>query len=166
MRSQSLSTVRRCDGPPPRVYPRTVIAAILLLHERSVDESVAQLRAGELEQVIKLVGRCPSCYPPGTLDARKDRRQAPSPEPVAPAHPTGRRRQHARVGIVARPASAQLIANDQGALNHRPHLRERDITRQVFKTAVWRDDDPACIDMRQRAPNSVSHDRRRFHGHV
>jgi hypothetical protein len=42
----------------------TVIAAIYLLHERSVDEIVAKLRPGELEQVIKLVGRCPSCYPP------------------------------------------------------------------------------------------------------
>jgi hypothetical protein len=42
----------------------TVIAAVLLLHERTVDEIVAKLAPGELEQVIKLVGRCPSCYPP------------------------------------------------------------------------------------------------------
>jgi hypothetical protein len=61
----------------------TVIAAIYLLHERSVDEIVAKLRPGELEQVIKLVGRCPSCYPPGTLDALKGRRHTRTPEPVA-----------------------------------------------------------------------------------
>jgi hypothetical protein len=33
--------------------PETVIAAIYLLHERSVDEIVAKLRPSELEQVIK-----------------------------------------------------------------------------------------------------------------
>jgi hypothetical protein len=32
-----------------------VIAAVLLLHRRSVDEIVAKLRLSELEQVIKLV---------------------------------------------------------------------------------------------------------------
>jgi hypothetical protein len=51
--------------------PETVIAAVLLLHERSIDEIVPKLRPGELEQVIKLVGRSPSCYPPGTLDTLK-----------------------------------------------------------------------------------------------
>jgi hypothetical protein len=62
--------------------PETVIAAIYLLHERSVADIVAKLRPGELEQVMRLVGRCPSCYPPGTLDALKGRSQAPAPEPV------------------------------------------------------------------------------------
>jgi hypothetical protein len=52
---------------------QTVIAAVLLLHERSVDEIASKLRPGELEQVIKLVGRCPSCYPAGALDALKAR---------------------------------------------------------------------------------------------
>ena len=42
--------------------PETVIAAIYLLHERSVADIVAKLTPGELEQVIRLVGRCPSCY--------------------------------------------------------------------------------------------------------
>ena len=51
----------------------TVIAAVLLLHERSVDEIASKLRPDELEQVIKLVGRCPSSYPPGALDALKAR---------------------------------------------------------------------------------------------
>jgi len=59
----------------------TVIAAVLLLHETSVDEIAPKLSAIELEQVIKLVGRSPSVYPPGTLDALKQRRALVSPEP-------------------------------------------------------------------------------------
>jgi hypothetical protein len=61
--------------------PEAVIAAVLLLHERSVDDIVAKLTPGELEQVIKLVSRCPSYYPPGTLDTLKSRRQALPPKP-------------------------------------------------------------------------------------
>ena len=38
----------------------TVIAAVLLLHERSVDEIVLKLSAAELEQLIELVGRSPT----------------------------------------------------------------------------------------------------------
>ena len=57
----------------------TVIAAIYLLHERSVDEIAAKLRPDELGHVIRLVSRCPSCYPPGTLDALKVRSPAPPP---------------------------------------------------------------------------------------
>ena len=56
--------------------PETVIAAIYLLHERSVGEVAAKLKPDELEHVIRLVGRCPSCYPPGTLDALKTKRMA------------------------------------------------------------------------------------------
>jgi hypothetical protein len=63
--------------------PETVIAAIYLLHERGVDEIASKLRPDELGHVIRLVGRCPSCYPPRTLDALKSHRQVPSPEPVA-----------------------------------------------------------------------------------
>src|SRR5215472_13277372 len=59
----------------------TVIAAVLLLHQRSVEQIVAELTAVELEQVIKLVGRSPRAYPPGTLDALKNRRTLVSPEP-------------------------------------------------------------------------------------
>ena len=59
----------------------TVIAAVLLLHERSVQRIVAELTAVELEQVIKLVGRSPCVYPPGTLDALKQRRALVLPEP-------------------------------------------------------------------------------------
>ena len=58
-----------------------IIAAVLLLHERSVKEIAAELSAAELEQVIKLVGRSPRVYAPGTLDALKQRRALVSPEP-------------------------------------------------------------------------------------
>ena len=40
--------------------PETVIAAIYLLHERSVDEVESKLTPSELGHVIRLVGRCPS----------------------------------------------------------------------------------------------------------
>jgi len=59
----------------------SVIAAVLLLHERSVQQIVAELSAAELEQVIKLVGRSPRAYPPGTLDALKQGRALVLPEP-------------------------------------------------------------------------------------
>jgi hypothetical protein len=74
----------------------TVIAAVLLLHERSVKEIAAELSAAELEQVIRLVGRSPRVYPPGTLDALKQRRtslQPPSdsdPSDLAAKEPSGR----------------------------------------------------------------------------
>jgi hypothetical protein len=40
-----------------------------------------RLSAAELEQVIKLVGRSPRLYPPGTLDALKQRKTLVSPPP-------------------------------------------------------------------------------------
>src|SRR5262249_5471348 len=45
----------------------TIITAVLLLHERSVDEAAAKLRPDEVAHVGRLVSRCPTCYPPGTL---------------------------------------------------------------------------------------------------
>jgi hypothetical protein len=59
----------------------TVIAAVLLLHERSVEEIAPKLSAAELEKVIKLVGRSPGVYPPSTLDVLKQQRALVSPEP-------------------------------------------------------------------------------------
>ena len=75
-----------------------VIAAVLLLHERSVDEIAPELSVAELERVIKLVRRSPRVYPPGTLDALKQRRTSTSPQPpsdsgasdLAAKEPTGR----------------------------------------------------------------------------
>jgi hypothetical protein len=46
-----------------------VIAAVLLLHEHSVEEIVPQLSPLELEKVIELVGRAPRLYPRGILEA-------------------------------------------------------------------------------------------------
>jgi hypothetical protein len=62
---------------------RDVIAAVLLLHERSVEQIVAELSAAELEQVIKLVERSPRVYPPGTLEALRSKRNVPSPAATA-----------------------------------------------------------------------------------
>ena len=61
--------------------PETVIAAICLLETRSVDEIVVRLTPAELEQVIKIVGRCPRGYPPGAYEALKGHRRTLSPKP-------------------------------------------------------------------------------------
>jgi hypothetical protein len=68
--------------------PETVIAAVRLLHKKSVDEVASKLRPDELGHVIRLVGRCPSCDPPGTLDALKARSHARSPERPSASTPT------------------------------------------------------------------------------
>jgi len=52
--------------------PESVIAAICLRHERSVEEIVAHLTTGELDQVLKIAGRSPQCYPPGAYAALKE----------------------------------------------------------------------------------------------
>jgi hypothetical protein len=70
-----------------------VIAAICLLETRSVDEIVARLTTVELEQVIKIVGRCPRCYPPGAYHALKGHRRTPSPMPQPGINP-GPERSH------------------------------------------------------------------------
>jgi len=92
----------------------TVAAAVFLMSEaRPTHEVMAKLAAGEFEQVVtsvkeiagkltpveladvtRLVGRCPSCYPPGTLDALKLRRLKPAPQPPSVSRsngPTSRR---------------------------------------------------------------------------
>ena len=59
-----------------------VIAAVLLLHERSMDEIVPKLSPAELEKVIVLVGRNPRLYPPGTLQALESKRAVLPPQPT------------------------------------------------------------------------------------
>jgi hypothetical protein len=76
--------------------PESVIAAICLLDEKSVDEIVAKLSPVELEQVIKIVGRSPRGYPPGAYDALKGKRNLAQPQPpterlvLKPGQPTAR----------------------------------------------------------------------------
>jgi hypothetical protein len=53
--------------------PESVIAAICLLGDKSVDEIVARLSPDELEQVIKIVGRSPSGYPPECMPPSRTR---------------------------------------------------------------------------------------------
>jgi hypothetical protein len=60
-----------------------VIAAVLLLHHSSVDEIAPQLSAPELEQVINLVDRNPRLYPPGIVQALKQRRVLTATTPPA-----------------------------------------------------------------------------------
>ena len=56
-----------------------VIAAVLLLHERSVEEIIPQLSPPELEKVIELVGRSPRLYPLLTRPAARRKCSPGSP---------------------------------------------------------------------------------------
>ena len=49
----------------------SVIAAICLLGAKTLDEIVARLSPVELGQVVNIVGRSPSGYPPGVYAALK-----------------------------------------------------------------------------------------------
>ena len=71
----------------------TIIAAVLLLHEKSVDEVAAKLRPDELAHVVRFVSRCPTCYPPGTLAALRSLRPTPQQPSVGTSnhHPPSRR---------------------------------------------------------------------------
>jgi hypothetical protein len=72
-----------------------VIAAVLLLHERSVDEIAPQLTAAELEQTIVLVGRSPRLYARGTLEALENKRGTPHPPPAEIGRPNAVAREKA-----------------------------------------------------------------------
>ena len=63
--------------------PESVVAAICLLDEKSVDEIVAKLSPVELEQAIKIAGRSPQIYPRGEYEALKEERHRRSTEPPA-----------------------------------------------------------------------------------
>jgi hypothetical protein len=80
-----------------------VIAAVLLLHDRSVDQIAPQLCAAELEHVINLVDRNPrlyQLYPPGIVQALKQRRDLTAR--TSSAEPDGRRiAQRSRAGLSA-----------------------------------------------------------------
>jgi hypothetical protein len=64
-----------------------VIAAVLLLHERSVEEIVPQLSPPELEKVIELVGRSPRLYPRGILEALDQHRSLTASAPITQSFP-------------------------------------------------------------------------------
>ena len=133
--------------------PETVIAAIYLLHERSVEDVASKLTSSELGHVIRLVGRCPSCYPPGTLDALKSKRAAsltptagsllPNARREAAAHPHRRppARPEARQGT---PNASSKPSGFQG-----PPARERNGKAEKNGTLTgtaesWRPGDPAA----------------------
>ena len=68
-------------GLPSRACPRPLSRLSCCSMSAEFDEIVPSLSAAELEQVIVLVGRSPRVYPPGTLDALKQRRALVSPVP-------------------------------------------------------------------------------------
>ena len=95
----------------------TVIAAVSLLHERSVEEIAGKLTPAELGDVTRLVSRCPSCYPPGAYDALKARRNLGAEKPAA--------RTTARVGANRPPRGHKRASAELGAHTQRAGLAER-----------------------------------------
>jgi hypothetical protein len=98
-----------------------VIAAVLLLHERSVDEIAPQLSARELEQTIVLVGRSPRLYARGTLEALESKRATPRPPAEAASDGARPKRRGASTdagaddspGPSARPFSGMALGGQQ-----------------------------------------------------
>src|SRR5262245_5300980 len=90
----------------------TIITAVLLLHERSVDEIAAKLRPDELAHVVRFVSRCPTCYPPGTLAALRS--LTPTPQPP-------------RTSVSTDQAPSQQVAHTspENQHIHRLHARKR-----------------------------------------
>ena len=110
MRSESFSTMHQYGRAAVEGVPETVIAAIYLLHDNSVDAVASKLTPGELGHVIRLVGRCPSYYPPGTLDAGAAFRTG---------HHNATMARHVRYGVsVGRAASSASASNNRYYKNH------------------------------------------------
>jgi hypothetical protein len=113
----------------------SVIAAICLLDAKSVDEIVAKLSPAELGQVINIVGRSPSCYPPGVYAALKGKRDLASLHPQMAPTPTVTARQQARPPENATApqsraqcqsgASLEVVANRSAAAERMRQYRER-----------------------------------------
>jgi hypothetical protein len=100
-----------------------VIAAVLLLHERSVDEIAPQLSAVELEQVIVLVGRSPRLYARGTLEALENKRATPPAPPAEIVHPNAVAREKAAPTNHRREASAYAGAGKPWGHDAQPPFR-------------------------------------------
>ena len=99
--------------------PESVIAAICLLPVRSVDEIVARQSPVELGQVVNIVGRSPSCYPPGAYAALKGKRDLASPPPQAGLPPKARRPPEKAANEHAGPATKTAAALHPQAADHR-----------------------------------------------
>ena len=124
----------------------TVIAAVLLLHESSVKEIAAELSAAELEQVIKLVGRSPRVYPPGTLDALKQRREPPQRSTESTRRDVAMEKQHAR----ARSADFAGPAGDP----HICEIRRRRLSKRGFQAMANDGLDTRTTNIRCVTPSS------------
>jgi hypothetical protein len=94
----------------------TVIAAVSLLHERSVEEIAGKLTPAQLADVTRLVSRCPSCYPAGAFDALKALRNVAAEQAAttAGAGPNRPLRRHI-------PASAELKRRRLAERTNRAH---------------------------------------------
>jgi hypothetical protein len=93
-----------------------VIAAVLLLHERSIEEIAPILSAREFEKVIELVGRSPRLYPGGILEALERGRGLTSARGcAAPPGKMPRGNQPNGVDLVSRAPIPQYARNNTAA---------------------------------------------------
>ena len=100
-----------------------------------MDEIVAKLSPAELGQVINIVGRSPSCYPPGTYVALKGKRNGASLQPETAPTPavTAAQRTTPPQNATAPQSRAQcqsgasleVVANRSAAAERMRQYRER-----------------------------------------
>src|SRR6185369_7734795 len=64
------------------------------------------------------------------------------------------------------PSTLQFAPHDRGTRHHRAHLAEGDIARQVFQSAIRRDDDALGRMMRQRAADARRDRLGRLYRHI
>jgi hypothetical protein len=104
-----------------------VIAAVLLLHDRSVDEIVPQLAPAELEKVVVLVGRSPRLYARGTLEALEQRKSLPPPLPAESLPPNTAAK--AQTTGADRPYRRHALYGSSGATGHLATRTETDANK-------------------------------------
>ena len=112
-----------------------VIAAVLLLHERCVEEIVPQLSPLELEKVIELVGRSPRLYPRGILEALDQRRGLLAPTPPAES---------------LQPNAAAVVSHNAAELACQPDIRNKPDADQMRQAHERR-----LAMLRARTPKSA-----------
>jgi hypothetical protein len=95
------------------VSPTVAAALLLICQVRPLDEIVARLTLGELEQVVDIVGRCPDHFPSGTLGALKSRSPTSSHEPPS-----------ASVSTNQAPSQQAARTSAETLQRHRPNTRK------------------------------------------
>ena len=108
----------------------TVIAAVSLLHERSVEEIAGKLTPAELADVTRLVSRCPSCYPPGAYDALKALRNVAAKPATRTTASTG----------ANRPTNRPLRRHMRASAGLPPHTKRPGLAKRTNRAGFFEHD--------------------------